>query len=1024
MPVNTEKVSLKGSSQVWGGLVDFSELAPSAGMFTTLKGAVVGKDGTELERAPGSVLAGTPFLGEMIRPQAGTAGWIDHSSTDTTLKFNQDWIDPGYLIGHGLEFSSGATTATVWLNIVARTATGFPRTQGSYTATVTGSNELRITGLDSSSWNRLQEESEVYVSRDAGRLHGMIWAGDAVCVVAESVYYPSHSGTTGQGAKTSLSTWVSRVKLDWQDPTFFPTTVRIDQKPQWQLWPSPVMSNPLYMGSSKVGNSYQWGFGGGTGAFEKYPVHFNHPPRRKANLHAANDDLIIAVPGYGCVLTCTLRGREQKQLPITQWTRALGVPKGLFGRFFWQEAQTPGNGNPFTANQKFWLSVGFRNRFTGEVGLPSDPILMTAPGKARNYLLLDIENARSALVEAAGMSIILYSSGISGQETAGFEPIYEHVLDPDLITVRINFDRDWFTASGTPGGWVQFPSFPRIEQLPMGSSWAITIRGTTLFGGAIGYSGTLSVERIGILSWWIDRARFMVMEDHVTEALGGLSAGKRLSSAYQGIEARTRTGIQRGNTASDSKDNQVVVNLMERSTVATSNRNHEFSIEGGLFEKAMPNQFNYLDVQMPRGQVWFSEAGHPGITPAINRLLIDLVEGEDIRSAGRIGDSVMLCTENETYSVSWGRSPLGSHPRILSNTYGSIAPNGMVDFPGGIAWLSKDGPVLSDGGPPAWIGATIAKFWSTLERDSNGLMWQACSVYDQENKRIIWGVRQGIHQSQASQGAAADGNDPVDPVNADQEDDTFSTLPNDTLIILNVESGAFTVEELPNGNQVIDLERMPDSSGVWRIFALEEDGNVYQFDDRMTEHAQNTREWTADVASAASNGFTNSTITSTSMNVGEYAAVRSATTGECLWMGVMAADSISGSAILTDATAAVWAAGDILEVGMKRMLMETTYKAFLGWDRMATVVRGHLIHTTENKNPTSTPARAFARMTMIDSDENEVVFGSDHGEKMNNHHTIFETGYTEYRATKVKVEVITNAHVRIKDIQIEVAQGG
>ena len=293
----------------------------------------------------------------------------------------------------------------------------------------------------------------------------------------------------------------------------------------------------------------------------------------------------------------------------------------------------------------------------------------------------------------------------------------------------------------------------------------------------------------------------------------------------------------------------------------------------------------------------------------------------------------------------------------------------------------------------------------------------------------MWGVRADLHQSSAQGGGLFD-NDPINPVNTDW-DDGFSKLPNDTIPTYNTAADAFSIHQVKAGQEIADLERMPDSNGVWRMYSLEEDGNIYQFDDRMQDHLQNTTQETCTTANTTGEAIFKATgIAVNDIKINTKLMVRDATTGDVLWFGTALAASTSGQVTLTPTpTGVTWAVNDILEVGITQMTIESTYKLFGGSAFMQDTLTGVvLIHTVENNHPTPPPTLyEYARITVTDSENNSYYVGKQWGQRLSSsdRRTLFETGFgTGFELSKIKVEIFGNAHVRLKDVLLQIAKTG
>jgi hypothetical protein len=1060
------ELSLKGERPTWGGLVDLTDVSPASGLFTTMLGCVVGKDGTEIVRYPGTVQAAQPKYYDRMTVHGGDPGSgskkpqiaIDTTTTPDTVTayFRKDEYT-----GHGLKKDQ---TYTCKLDF-AFTSTTYVATD-TVTVTVQSQEVLTFT-VDTTSWGSATElttTSGMFVPRVGTYLnsasqpkntsyHGLKWVNGYPAVVTDTVHHDPRNE-----AKLSLATFVSLGSLNY-------LLAGIATERPWEYWPNPV--NSLY-------NNYYNFQPQGASNPPTPPTIFSHQARRKANLHVTNDDLIIAVPGFGCPLTATLRAAFEGTGNTVRWTRKLGVPKGSI--FAARTGTVVQNWKNFPTTHKINFRVGYRDRYTGEVGLPSELWQVSLAGVAANkaYVELFASDPRLMESECSGLSIVVYTSGASESPAdTGYYPIYEVQVDAnrhgdawsEKFTDKFKtttsqawlFDFASVNTTQTLYSWDQYPQFPTLEHAPMGASWSVTVRGVTFYGGPISHSGDLGSQRMkgevskrsvvrGSVANELRFNHFPQSRAKIADA-GTLSASHRLPSAYQGSVARmplhpgdskTPKNWEHGRIRLKEQKDDVESTTtygasLKRSTIKFNGlgiRQFPWSFEDGhyYYQKHAIDPFD-ISVAMSRGQIWFSEQEHPGITPAINRIIFDRLQGVDIRAAGRLRDALIVMTDEETYRISWGRSPLGSSPTLISDVYGCIAPNSIVEFPGGLGWLSKDGPVLCDGSTVRWIGVSIKKTWDTFKTDSYGLMWQSIGAYDEENYRIMWGVRADLHQSSSPGGGLFD-NDPINPVNTDW-DDGFSKLPNDTILTYNTASDAFSIHQVKAGQEIVDLERMPDSSGVWRMFALEEDGNIYQFDDRMQDHLQNTTQEICTTANTTGEAIFKATgIAVDDITIDTKLMVRDVTTGDVLWFGTALAASTSGQVTLTPTpTGVTWSINDILEVGITQITLESTYKMISGSAFNQDTFSGvALVHTVENNHP-SPPETLFeyGRITVTDSEGNFYYVGKQWGQRLAeaDRRTLFETGFgSGFELSKIKIEIFGNAHVRLKDVLFQVARTG
>ena len=154
------------------------------------------------------------------------------------------------------------------------------------------------------------------------------------------------------------------------------------------------------------------------------------------------------------------------------------------------------------------------------------------------------------------------------------------------------------------------------------------------------------------------------------------------------------------------------------------------------------NQNSYL--LLPRGKIQISEPDNPGVTPATNITTIANELDEDVEAIGDVGGQAVICTRSRTYMLGFGGSPVGVLPDVASDRFGCIAPNSMVEFDGGCAWISDRGPVAMVGGAVQWIGEPLERLFygvgARYLRDRKGMMRHSWACHDAERGLLYFGV--------------------------------------------------------------------------------------------------------------------------------------------------------------------------------------------------------------------------------------------------------------------------------------------
>ena len=307
--------------------------------------------------------------------------------------------------------------------------------------------------------------------------------------------------------------------------------------------------------------------------------------------------------------------------------------------------------------------------------------------------------------------------------------------------------------------------------------------------------------------------------------------------------------------------------------------------------------------------------------------------------------------------------------------------------------------------------------------DSRHMMWNATGVHDPENSLVMWAVRTN---SDLMEGGGIDEGPTTDYTRWDV-DDRLSKETNDFIIVFNYKTGGFSTHQMPTGNDIVDLERMPDADGNWRIFALEEDNIIYQLDSRFVDHAASTTTHTSSAAAASgSASFSSGTITSALIAADTYMFIRS-TAGDLEWWGQANAASGSGTVALNPTgadSAAVWTATSVLETDATLMTLVTPFSAF--GTPVSTINQVVMIHDIEN----GVNDYAYARVSILEEDGTSYYVGGGNlskdqwGSRLTDFRTVFETGVGQHEHSQLKIEIISNCHVKIKDIILRVQRAG
>jgi len=233
--------------------------------------------------------------------------------------------------------------------------------------------------------------------------------------------------------------------------------------------------------------------------------------------------------------------------------------------------------------------------------------------------------------------------------------------------------------------------------------------------------------------------------------------------------------------------------------------------------------------QMPKGQLQIGDPGAPSRSSKALIQFIDPNKGDDGVAIGQLAGTVVLCSRKETYTFSWARNAGGEIPNLLNNEYGCIAANSMVEFDGGLAWLSERGPVALGAGLQ-FVGADVMEdFFGSTRRyytDSRGMMRHAWGCHDAQRGLVMWGLI-------TATGALATNLtiDNTATVFNNADDKGKSRYPCDEVLVWSYRSNAFTTWRPPSGLGIYWMRPLRDINGEVRVCFLATDGRIYGLDD-------------------------------------------------------------------------------------------------------------------------------------------------------------------------------------------------
>lgn len=420
---------------------------------------------------------------------------------------------------------------------------------------------------------------------------------------------------------------------------------------------------------------------------------------------------------------------------------------------------------------------------------------------------------------------------------------------------------------------------PQSASMPRGAEACKYIRGVLFSGGAMGNSGRSGQlwkgKATAIFSGqdkFFDGSGIIIRSHSVVNAQIPYSgsaidgtprdstlgiAGRCFPDAYQGIEFLEEDLIP--GSANIGRIDRVLNRKSQDSkdflSPGSEPRNHHVEILSTVsgesdFDRIRqvdtipgepPSSWTSADREirylMPRGRLQISDPGEPGRASAAFIKIVDPEQGDDIRAIGQLGGSAIVCTQRETYSYSWYRNPAGEEPQLMSNEFGCIGANTMVEFDGGLAWLSDRGPVALGQGLQH-VGLDIAEdFYGRSRRylaDKTGMMRHSWGVHDAQRGLVMWGLIRRRDDSNVSiqwEGATLG-------INDDWTDEQLSRMPCDEILIWSYRANAFTTWVPPAGLEVYWMRPLKAADGITRMCFLAADGRIYALDDEFSDRGQ------------------------------------------------------------------------------------------------------------------------------------------------------------------------------------------
>lgn len=374
-------------------------------------------------------------------------------------------------------------------------------------------------------------------------------------------------------------------------------------------------------------------------------------------------------------------------------------------------------------------------------------------------------------------------------------------------------------------------------------------------------------------------------------------------------------------------------------------REFRWRVRGDLFQEGVAHDHERRRtsyIRLLRGSLQIAEQDHPDITPATNTTIIDDDRDANLESAGTYQGQLLFASKRRTYLVGFSQSPVGAPSDMVSDQFGCVAPNTMVEYDNGTVWISDRGPVAMQGGF-VWVGQSLEPWFigenARFLRDSRGMMRHAWGHHDAQRGLVLFGLFSNRNR------------DTADEVTVNYlgtsytwdtaPDEAKSRFPCDTILVWSYQSDSWSVWYPQAGLEWLWATSGQDDTGVTRSVFLARDRRVYALDDQYATFNRGGGFTT--VASRS----TGTTIT-VSMSYGQtvahlgsldaYAAPGMRvliTRGSATESPFVVANTTLVSAVgatLTLAQSVSVEPGDVVIVGARSMRIRSTFRSYKGSD--------------------------------------------------------------------------------------------
>lgn len=544
---------------------------------------------------------------------------------------------------------------------------------------------------------------------------------------------------------------------------------------------------------------------------------------------------------------------------------------------------TSGTGFPVGS---YKIAISYRDDFTGEEGLASDAVAFTIPtAGATNYgITIPYMHPGYFMPECLATSMNVYMQP-PGAATMGLYltiPLMDSTLgavphavsakygntagaSPDSSTMTLlRFFNVPLPVNSSPLAAIDFTRpAPQARQMPRGAECYRVVRG---IGFGVGHSGThgnaVELRRsifsslyhfVNPLNWDTPdelqvrgfRSAGLIQTSTPASSLvdtfrdGGFGGGgKYLPPAYEGVEVWAQTlypeprrlmiyDLNRNfRTNNNSGTFLYDTAYAQRLKMAERISDPNIGVAGSPTLREHFGEPGYL--VLPRGQIQVSEPGRPEITLAPAIQFLDATKNDDGVAQHHYANGLLVCSKRETYHLTWFRAPTGQVPELVSREHGCIATNSMVEFDGGLAWISERGPVAMIGGELQFIGAEVEQDFRGSNRryraDSKGMMRHCFGAHDPSRGLVIW----GLVSTEATHTVSFNG---TSYTWATATDGVRSRFPCDELLVWSYRANAFSTVRPPAGLEHLWMRELRDKNGDTRMCFKGADLRTYALDE-------------------------------------------------------------------------------------------------------------------------------------------------------------------------------------------------